>query len=246
LIGLRFNLDADLVKRGLSLKTFIKYFAVTIIIIASCDNEEHASPGIGLDYFPLQTGFYHIYDVESTQYTKGNDPIYETFEMLVEVVDSFASTTNEITYVIHRSTRPNSDAAWSVFDTWSARKNDRELVINEGNVPYLKLVFPVRMGSKWNPNKYNTRGADEIEITSLQYPFQLAGTTFDETLTVSHNDPDEIVFYDVREDIYAKGVGLIYKEVTQLNYCTLDHCKGQQKIDEGIEYKQVLKEYGLQ
>jgi hypothetical protein len=40
------------------------------------------------------------------------------------------------------------------------------------------------------------------------------------------------------------GAGLIYKEVLQLNYCTDDHCLGQQIINDGIEIKMVIKEYG--
>jgi hypothetical protein len=243
---LRFNLDADLVKTSLALKFFARYFAVLFIIIASCDSEEYKRPDIGLDYFPLQTGFYQIYDVETIEYTRGSSPVTGTFEMLVQVVDSFPSTANEITYVIHRSARSIPDADWTVLDTWSARKNDREVVVNEGNVPYLKLIFPVQKGSKWNPNKYNTGGIDEIEITAHKVPFQLeGGTTFDNTLTVLHDNEDHILYLDKRQEVYAEGSGLIYKETVQLHYCEEDNCRGQEIVDNGFEYRQWLKMYGV-
>jgi hypothetical protein len=252
LTGLRFYSGADLVKTGLSLKLFLKYFVSMIavpgmlILAIGCDGDEYTAPEIGLEYFPMQTGAYQIYSVEKTEYSETNDPVTEEYEMRVEVVDSFPSTVDELTYVIHRSTRNNPNEDWTALDTWSVRGNDREVVVNEGNVPYVKLIFPVREGSKWNGNKYNTQPLDEYELTDLKSSFEtMEGTTFDNTLTVVHeNDDDIIVFRDQRKEVYALDVGLVYREIVQIHYCVDDFCHGQQIIENGIEYRQTLKAYG--
>jgi hypothetical protein len=234
------------------LKLFLKYFSycfgivLTLWSFSSCDPDENKPKSIGLEYFPLQKGFYQVYDVGMTQYSQGSSPVTENFEMKLEVVDSFASTSSEITYVIHRSVRTPPATNWSVLDTWSARKNDRELVVSEGNISYLKLLFPIREGSKWDGNTYNTQGTDEFELTDVDTPYQLeGGTTFDNTVTVvQENNEDFILFLDQRKEVYAKDAGLIYKEIIRVHYCEEDNCRGQQIVEDGIEYRQSLKESG--
>lgn len=229
------------------MKQFFKYFAVVLVIIVACDSNESKPSDIGLNYFPLRTGFFQIYSVESIQYSEVSDPVTLNYELKTEVVDSFPSG-DQITYVIHRSKRQNPSSDWEALDTWSARMNDREVVVNEGNTAYAKLLFPVHNGLLWNGNQYNSLGTDEFELLDVNESFSLAGgTTFDNTLTVQQEDNEDfIVALDQRKEVYAKDAGLIYKEITQLEYCTADNCRGQQIVENGIVYKQSLKEYGIQ
>jgi hypothetical protein len=86
---------------------------------------------------------------------------------------------------------------------------------------------------------------DEYEIITFQQPFSAGGITFEKAVTVQHeNNEDFIVFLDQRKEVYARNVGLIYKEITALNYCVEDNCRGQEIIESGTVYKQELIEYG--
>jgi hypothetical protein len=49
---------------------------------------------------------------------------------------------------------------------------------------------------------------------------------------------------DERRNVYALNVGLVYREIIQLNYCTDDTCLGQQIIEDGMEMKVAIKQYG--
>ena len=71
-------------------------------------------------------------------------------------------------------------------------------------------------------------------------------TEFSETITVSQSDnQDFIVFQDKRSEVFARGVGLIEKNILQLHYHTLPvEDIGKQKIKEGIAFTQQLIEYG--
>lgn len=198
----------------------------------------------GSGYFPLKTGNYQVYSVTEKRYSGSSDPTLMTFELMTEVVDSFPSEDTYL-YVINRSRRSSETEPWEALDTWSARKNHREAIVSEGNTPFLKVVFPIRDGTFWDGNIFNTLGMDEYQLKNTADPFEVSGMTFDNTLTVDQErNEDFIVFNDSRREVYAMDIGLIYREITQLNYCTDDNCLGQQKIISGIEMKQEIKQYG--
>jgi hypothetical protein len=227
------------------LKHFVKYLGGLLILAAACTSDEFTPADRGLDYFPLKIGFYQIYKVDSTGYSEVSVPKTLAYELMTEVTDSFPNSEGSFTYVISRYKRSDSSSPWLDFDTWSARINDREVVVSEGNIPYIKLTFPVKENSEWDGNKFNSKEEDEYEIITYKKPFSVGGTTFEQTITVEQESNDDfIVYLDEREEIFAKGAGLIYKTITQLKYCVDDNCRGQQVIESGTIYKQELIEYG--
>jgi hypothetical protein len=227
------------------LKQFVKYFATLAILAAACTSDEFKPADRGLDYFPLKKGFYQIYKVDSTGHSEVAGTVTIAYELMTVVTDSFPNPEGSFTFVISRYKRTDSSSPWLDYDTWSARINDREVVVNEGNVPFVKLTFPVKADNAWNGNKFNSLGEDEYEIVDFQQPFSTTNTTFDNAATVQQeNNDDFIVFLDQRKEVYARDAGLVYKEITQLTYCVEDNCRGQQIIESGIVYKQELIEYG--
>jgi hypothetical protein len=205
------------------------------------------------DYFPLAKGKYFIYDVTEIRYTLNVAETRE-YELKVMVADSFLNQADHYTYVLHRSFRPGPSALWTPLETWSARLPGNELVITEGNIPYVVLKFPVISGMIWDGNTYNTLvnpstqlPQDEYEITRVGEILRVGDAEYADCVTILQEDNQEYtVFNDVRKEVYAKDIGLISKTVTQVTYCneTGRNCFGQQIIDEGIIYTQSLKEYG--
>jgi hypothetical protein len=213
-------------------------------LLISCGGEDPDHLDTGSAYFPLEKGVFQVYSVYETRYSPVNDPQVMLYELMTEVVDSFPGP-NGHSFVIRRSRRMTEDEPWEVLDTWSARKDSREVIVSESNTPFVKAIFPVRSGSRWNGNELNTLGADEYEIVKAGEPFEVDGMRFDNTFTVEQEqNEDLIVFNDERREVYARNVGLVFKEVIQLNYCTDDDCLAQQKIDNGVEMKILIKEYG--
>jgi hypothetical protein len=226
-------------------KHFYHYFLMLLLLASACGKDEYKPGDIGLDYFPLRKGNYQIFNVSEVIYSEVKDPENRNYQLKVEIVDSFPNTEGIYTYVLSRTRRDNASQAWQDVDTWSARGNDRELVVNEGNTAFVKITFPVGKGNEWNGNKLNNGVEDDYEMETVDEPAQIAGTTFEKTLrVVQENNEDLIVFQDKREEVYARGIGLVYKETVQLSYCTDPNCIGQQKIKSGIIYKQEINEYG--
>lgn len=215
-------------------------------VVISCDSSDEQQPDTGKEYFPLQTGLFQIYDVERTEYTLGV-PTTEMYQLKTAVVDSFLNVDETYIYVIHRSSRISEASPWSYIDTWSVRDASAEAVVNVGNFPVVSLKYPVSSGLSWNANVYNTRDEDEFTIESLNQQLSFGGTEFSDCLTVEqNNNEDFIVALDQRKEIYARGIGLVYKDSTVLYYCTQPDCIGQEIVEDGVIYKQSIKTYGME
>ncbi len=218
-----------------------------LILAGGCEGEESQVPDSGAGYFPLGTGVFQIYDVVERRYQVATDPDEFTYQLRTEIVDSFPSDGGNVTYVMHRSKRQSEADLWEMLDTWSVRTEASSIVVAEGNTAFVKLALPVREGDRWDGNAYNAKGKDEYRILSARKPYQLNDATFDDTVIVEQErNEDPIVFRDMRMEVYAANVGLIYREFVQLDYCTAVDCLGLQKIDEGIEIKMTITEYGRQ
>lgn len=218
---------------------------LVLALLAACEADKPQPVDAGSNYFPLKAGVYQIYDVQEVNYAPNVEAQVTTYQLKMQVADSFATASGGITYVIYRSTRDEESGEWHELDTWSARKDDEGVVVMEGNTPFVKLAFPVRAGIRWNGNAMNNLGDDEYELKDVGVPLQVGGTTFEETATVEQErNDDPVVFRDERSEVYASGVGLIMRKVTQLHYCTDDACLGQQVVDYGVELTMQIKEYG--
>jgi hypothetical protein len=231
-------------------KHFLRFLILPLltgVLVVACDSADNdTSPGTGTEYFPLKTGSYLVYDVSEIIYTL-SVPETLQYQLKVAMVDKFLNSEGDSTFVIHRSRRNIAADNWMYQDTWSVRKNEREVVMSEGNVSYVKLKLPVRQNMEWDGNAYNTLGEDEYTLEELKVSKTYNNQTFEDCITVNQNDNDDfIVFLDQRKEVYAKDIGLVYKETTQLHYCTQDDCLGQQKVESGTIYEQTITTYGVE
>ena len=215
-----------------------------LTLITGCGTDEHFDRRGGGAYFPLQRGTFHVYDVKEVRYNGSGQPLESRYQLLTEVTDSFPSE-GGYRYVIHRSMRQTEAETWQALDTWSVRKDDHQVVVTEGNTPYVKIRFPLKEGNTWDGNVFNSQGADDYTLRDVEAPASFGGASFEKTITVEQEiNDDKIVFRDERKEVYAQDVGLVYKEILQLSYCTDDPCLGQQQIVNGIEMEMVFREYG--
>ncbi len=215
-------------------------------LFSTCSEDDRTVVSLNdAEYLPLSVGTYQVYDVTETEYVNGPAGVTRQYELRTEVVDSFP-TTNGLYYVIYRETRTAPTEEWDYLDTWTATFNMREAIVQEGNISFVKLGLPLVANRKWNGNLYNNLGEEEYSVSLFAQVSAINELVFDDTVEITQNDEvDNIVGNDVRNETYARGVGLINKKVETVVYCSnTPACLGKKIIQEGYVWEQIIKEYG--
>lgn len=224
-----------------------------LILLLGCSSREILPKRTGHEYVPVRTGAWWQYAVTETTISAVNGQSNTLYDLRVEVIDSVDGGT----FILQRMTRLQGATDWEAAETWSARVTDFQYVLQEGNVPFVRMQFPLAEGKSWNGNALNTLGGtdlcsdgsyacDNYETAGLQSPFEIPGTLgYDDTVTITENDEDDpIVGKDLRQSVYAKDIGMIYREEIHLEYCTVGTCIGEQVVENGTIVRLSLTSYG--
>ncbi|MCU0376577.1 MAG: hypothetical protein MUF24_14820 [Chitinophagaceae bacterium] len=207
-------------------------FSVLLLIGCSEKKIDLQSPALAA-YFPLKVGKYIEYRLDSTVLTQfGRDTTVRSYR----VRDSIET---EITDARGRKgvrmVRYMRDVAGTLpyrpaYTFMAVNSNGDWIEFIENNLRFMKLRFPVREGFEWKGNSFietNTLNSDVRYLADWTYryldvdkPLTLNGKTYDSTITILQRDevipegpfnPQFFKQYDYSIEIYAKNIGLIYK-----------------------------------
>ncbi len=218
------------------------YVCVIGWILFSCSDTLEPSK-IGFNYFPLEIGDYRIYQIQQIEYSLFAATDTTHYQLKELVVDTF-STQSELNYILHRFKRDLSTDKWQLDSVWTSRRTQNHAIVVENNIPFVKMVFPIRLDKVWDGNLFNSSPPDEYQITEISGSMETPAGTFVDNLTVfENNDRDTLIYQDIRQSIYALNVGLIYKNSSILDFCNTDpDCLGT--LEFGIKFDQILTDYG--
>jgi hypothetical protein len=219
------------------------------VLLAACDTREIAvDPSrAGYDYFPLRTGQTAVYAVESIQYRTGRPADTSRYEVREVVQAPITDLSGEEAFVIHRYYRPLGSTTWKADpdSVWTAKRNAHLATRTENNVPFVKLSFPLQKNLVWNGNAFNDRGDAKYKVTAWNQPYESGTATYERTLTVEQsNEANECVKKNVQYEVYAAGIGLVRKEITDVYYLQPNgECDYTQTISYGRRLRQRLVEF---
>ncbi len=217
---------------------FRSQFALTILTVTffvSCSKKIEELSSLPLaDYFPLSVGKSITYQLDSTVTTQfGADTIVHHYR-IKDSVD--AIITDGLGRNAYRVPRYITDSAgllpYQNNNTFMAVPQGTDWVENvENNLRFMKLRFPIIEGFQWPGNSFIDVSSVNspvryladwtYEYQNVGQPFTVLGHTFDSTVTVFQRneefpegpfDPSQpYKQWDYSVEVYAKGVGLIYK-----------------------------------
>lgn len=230
-------------------KAFIVFTPFVLGLIWGCQKVYDcncANPPNGKDFFYPLLGQMVIYDIQEIQYALTTVPVIKNYQ-LKEIVTSISMDgVGKEALRIERYRRENDTQKWVINSVFLAKKEIDKALKTENNVTYVKLIFPVSEGLKWNGNAYNSLGNDTYELKKLNQSFQTNGQIFPKTLTVVQQNDSTLVDLKRRIEVYAEGIGVIYQEKINVSYCNSSDCLGKGKIDFGTKYRLKIKSYEKQ
>jgi hypothetical protein len=204
------------------MKKYLFIFVIVSLLFSCKKDEPIVLQDVGYDYFPTGLGHFVTYACDSIVFPDiGTNT--ETYKFKIkEVIDSaFTDNSGRPAVRIARykkwvqyDTLPVTDTTWHLQDIWWANLTNTTAEVVEENTRFIKLAFPVELNKVWDGNAQNSLGKTDYEYTSVDEPLNLGGTNYEKTLNVNQsNDINNLLYYKKDDEKYAKGVGMIFKEL---------------------------------
>ncbi len=231
------------------MKNLIYIFLLTSIFLFNSCKESVIQPTdelLGYDYFPTKIGKYIIYNVREIYHDDAVDLHDTSYYKIKEVITSeFTDETGRICQRIERFIKDKTvnDTIFEIKDVWTACLTLNNLEQIEENFKYVKLVFPLKEGVSWDGNVYNTQDKWEYEIQNLGESYTVNGTNYSETATVLQYIEKNFVKDDYSVEVYAKNIGMIYKEKKLLVLDSDSQSANYGKVSTGYEIKMEAISY---
>jgi hypothetical protein len=203
-----------------------------LFILSSCNKTLDVAPANMnmTDYYPLQVGKFITYKLDSTVFTNlGTQREVRTY-VVQDLIDAvFNDNLGQQTWRIRRKIRSLIDTTqWLDNASFLVTPGNQRMEFTENNLRFIKLVNPVSPFISWKGNSHINVIDDFLRFyenwdytyEKLSEPLTVNGITYPETITVNHidqtdgNPNDKRFFYEVTRssEVYAKGIGLIYKD----------------------------------
>ncbi len=199
--------------------------SVVIMMQICCTKKDLPENPYYYDYFPIITGSWIVYDVDSIVYDELNNRVDTFYFRIRETVkEKYIDNTGAIAYRVVQEKKRDT-LAWHVNRVISHKRDKRTAERVEEGLRYIKLVFPVRPYTSWKGNAYityddpwhcNFLGDWEYEYMSINEPYAINGFLFDSSLVVQQVADSGLICKNYAVEVYAKNVGLVYKYTERL------------------------------
>ncbi|XWW44143.1 hypothetical protein JYG30_15340 [Fibrella sp. USSR17] len=217
------------------------------LLLLSCGTSETSPVELGLDYRPVSSGRYIIYDVTEQRFSLTAALVTSTYQLKESVGPRYTDVTGQPAYRLQRFRRASTQASWQPDSLWTVRVTDRMAVQTESGADFVKLTFPLVDRSRWNGNEFNRFAEDLYEVRNVAKPYTVGAQTFTETATVWQQNDSTLVSQDKRIEVFARQIGLVYKETVQLQFCSsTPTCVGTSQIDFGVRRYVRVASYGTE
>ena len=223
---------------------YISFF-ILLVLCTACKKNNNAPYDYmeSEDYFGLTKGNYVEYEVTEINHIPqtSNTILSDTIHYFVKyyIQDTIRDEFNNLKYIFEVKKKNIEGDSWSTSDIWTANYQDKNCELVVENQRIVKLKSPVNESTEWNPNIYNTLSPEEYSYSDINNSKVFGQLSFDSTVTVIQCDERNLIRYCKKQEIYAKGVGMIYKYYKDLeinNFDTLNIKNGTELFFTPVAY----------
>jgi len=219
----------------MNIKSIIFFLLGLILLLAmACKNSQtplDIAPDESQEYFPLEIGKYMVYTVDSVFYREDLNTDTVRFLVREEITDTLRDNEGDLVYRIERSERPNPTEPWEISQILTMKRTATQAERVENNQRFINLTFPFRRNQTWDGIGFNsdsllvTVRGEVIEIykdwesqfDEIFVPQSVNTFVFDSTVSVFHANSTNFIERRFNKEIYAKGIGLVIKEMAILD-----------------------------
>ena len=226
--------------------SIILLLLVATFTFVSChkENEKPADIEFAADkqYFPLETNKSLIYKVTEITIDKPSDYYDTAIYFLRERTDiPFIDNEGDTAYRIERYKSPTQNYNWTISDVWESKITTYTAEKVEENQRFIKIKFPLAIGKYWNGNLKNDLDDKDCTITSLSATYNNESIHLDSCLSITRDSSVTQISKQYDVEIYARGIGLVYKEITDINSQEVIYgVPIENRIHRGTIYRQEL------
>ena len=209
---------------------------------------------MGLDYYPTNIGKFVVYDVDSIVYNDLSlDTITYKYRIKERLVENF--TDNEGRQAIrleryikmYNPNKPYDSIPYTIKEAWMINADDKKVQVVESNLRYTKMIFPVAQTATWDGNANNNLGQMMYTYSVIDKTETINGVSLSNVLTVKQRDDRTLISVQYYSEKYAKGVGLVYREIKDIySNMVVASIPVEQRIEKGLIYKQKVISYGYE
>src|SRR5262249_27581998 len=179
-------------------------------------------------------GHVYLYRLDSSLIPlTGNDLDVHSYIARDSIADTIRDNENRLAYRVYRFvTDTLQTEPWQSVGTYYVTPVNHAIeVMDENNLRFIKLKEPIRNDFSWNGNSYidtKSAGSPYQYLDGWNYIYQNVGQTytgtyqtFSNTITVLQQDetsppgafdPNNYQQRNYSVEVYAQGIGLVYKE----------------------------------
>jgi hypothetical protein len=222
-------------------KTALLALLLSTALAISCSKTGQPEPDMGYNYFPLATGHYVIYEVDSIDYNAFTNSV-DTFRFEVKelVGEEFIDNASRPSKRVYRYYRQSPSQEWDIHSVSIVTLLKERLEKVENNQRFIKLIFPVREGMDWKGNSYTSLPSWEYEFRDADKPKEIRGIAYDSTVTVQLVEDENLIEAQNYKEIYARNIGLAAREIVDIK------TEVDGTIKSGLKFYQRIKSHGME
>lgn len=208
-------------------------FSVIIVMLISCKKQTESLNLVSInDLYPIAVGKTFIYRMDSTVSINFGEKLVKHSYLAKDSIESnFIDASGRNSFRIFRYTTDTlASQPWIYAATYYSTMTTDKVEYNDNNLRFITLVNPVSYNTTWKGNSYiNTILPStyyfmdnwDYHYINLDKPFICKKGTLQNTYTVMQQDSQipqsgfDASQYNEKSysiEVYAKGVGLIYKD----------------------------------
>lgn len=189
---------------------YVLFGSVVLMSLLGCKK----TPPVDMEfeYFPIQKGRFVVYRVhEVTTNLAINQRDTSDYFIKAIIGDTLSDNEGRIVNQYRRYYGETANGPWTIHDVWTTVIASTKAELVEENDRVIKLVFKPTDTKEWNANAYNTKGELNCFYTNIGASFSKNGLNFSSTVQVEQANDLNFIEYKRKYEVYAKGVGMVYK-----------------------------------